>query len=171
MVALERLSRRVMLLLLALVLPGCTWFGWDDPPPAPEPHIKLSLEAALDSNPDLHGRPSPVVVRVLQLADGKRLEQIELFQSEAEAEQALGSELLRHESLLLRPGQQQEQSFIPVSGTRLIAVVVEYRNIDHAQWWAWAEIDPTRSSRLTALIGRQRVALTSVPLEEKSDHE
>ncbi|MEF9672816.1 type VI secretion system lipoprotein TssJ [Pseudomonas sp. PCH446] len=140
-----------------------------DEPPPPEPRIALSLEAALDSNPDLHGRPSPVIVRLLQLADSKRLEQVELFQSEAAAEQALGRDLRRQESLLLRPGQQQEQSFLPVPGTRFIALVVEYRNIDHAQWWAWAEIDPTRPSRLSALIERQRVALRSAPLEEKAD--
>jgi len=168
MVALEGLFRRAMCLLLVLALPGCTWF-WGDGPAAPEPRIELSLVAALDSNPDVHGRPSPVIVRVVQLADSKRLEQVELFQSEAAAEQALGRDLLRQEALLLRPGQQQEQVFLPVPGTRFIAVVVEYRNIDHAQWWAWAEIDPTRPSRLTARIDRQRVALTSAPTQEKAD--
>ncbi|NWA25918.1 type VI secretion system lipoprotein TssJ [Pseudomonas gingeri] len=167
MVAIKPGFRCVTWLLLALALPGCSGFWSDEPPP--EPRIGLSLEAALDSNPDLHGRPSPVIVRLLQLADSKRLEQVELFQSEAAAEQALGRDLLRQESLLLRPGQQQEQVFLPVPGTRFIALVVEYRNIDHAQWWAWAEIDPTRPSRLTALVARQRVALTSAPAEEKAD--
>lgn len=168
MVAIKPVFRGLMCLLLVLALPGCAWF-WADEPPPPEPRIALSLEAALDSNPDLHGRPSPVIVRLLQLADSKRLEQVELFQSEAAAEQALGRDLRRQESLLLRPGQQQEQSFLPVPGTRFIALVVEYRNIDHAQWWAWAEIDPTRPSRLSALIERQRVALRSAPSEEKAD--
>ncbi len=167
MVAIKPGVRCVTCLLLALALPGCSGFWSDELPP--EPRIGLSLEAALDSNPDLHGRPSPVIVRLLQLADSKRLEQVELFQSEAAAEQALGRDLLRQESLLLRPGQQQEQVFLPVPGTRFIALVVEYRNIDHAQWWAWAEIDPTRPSRLTALVARQRVALTSAPAEEKAD--
>ncbi|KIH85995.1 type VI secretion system lipoprotein TssJ [Pseudomonas batumici] len=168
MVAIKQVFRHAMFLLLVLTLPGCTWF-WADEPAPPEPRIALSLEAALDSNPDLHGRPSPVIVRLLQLADSKRLEQVELFQSEAAAEQALGRDLLRQESLLLRPGQQQQQGFIPEPGTRFVAIVAEYRNIDHAQWWAWAEIDPTRSSRLTALIGRERVVLTSAPAEEKAD--
>ena len=168
MVAAKRVSRPLIYLLLALALPGCTWF-WADEPPVPEPHIALSLEAALDSNPDLHGRPSPVIVRLLQLADSKRLEQVELFQSEAAAEQALGRDLLRQESMLIRPGQQQAQGFLPVPGTRYIALVAEYRDIDHAQWWAWAEIDPRRPMQLTALIGRQRVALTSALPEEKTD--
>lgn len=167
MVAIKRMFRRALCLLLVLTLPGCTWFWSDEPPP--EPRIALSLEAALDSNPDLHGRPSPVIVRLLQLADSKRLEQVELFQSEAAAEQALGRDLLRQESLLLRPGQQQEQNFLPMPGTRFIALVVEYRNIDHAQWWAWAEIDPTRPSRLTAEVARQRVALTSAPAEKADE--
>ncbi|WP_248797403.1 type VI secretion system lipoprotein TssJ [Pseudomonas sp. MWU13-2105] len=164
----KRVCRWGLCLLPGLALPGCSWF-WADEPPASEPYIGLSLEATLDSNPDLHGRPSPVIVRLLQLADSKRLEQVELFQSEAAAEQALGRDLLRQESLLLRPGQLQARGFLPTPGTRFIALVAEYRDIDHAQWWAWTEIDPTRPARLTGLIGRQRVALSAAPLEEKAD--
>lgn len=45
---------------------GCQMFGWFQDPP-PDPYRSLQVEAALDVNPDIHGRPSPVILTIYHL--------------------------------------------------------------------------------------------------------
>ncbi|CRM42694.1 MULTISPECIES: type VI secretion system lipoprotein TssJ [Pseudomonas] len=116
--------------------------------------LDLSLTASDTVNPDLHGRPSPVVVRLLELRHPAAFENADFFSLYSHAEQALPKDWVNSEELELRPGEQQVLKLSIEPQSRYIGVLAAYRDLPHVQW------------RLVLPVTRQQLTRAQLLLDE-----
>jgi type VI secretion system protein VasD len=104
------------------------------PPPKPQP-LTLTFESAAELNPSVEGTPSPVVVRVYQLAaesDFRNAAFSALYPGDATA--LLGKNLIAKQELVAFPGEKSAVTLELASGVHVLGILVAYRNIDAATW-------------------------------------
>jgi type VI secretion system protein VasD len=129
----------VALALAALLLSSCASHGSND-----RVETRTLLSASNDTNPDINGRPSPVVLRVFQLRGASEFGRADFFALSLHEKDALGASLIGVEEFELRPGEHLETR-IPVSrDARYIGAIAEFRDIHGAQWRA-LRTRPSRS--------------------------
>ena len=91
--------------LTALVLlAGCSSLS----PYSKVTKLNLKLTASDQLNPDLNGRPSPIVVRLFELKHPVTFENADFFSLYERAKESLAPDLVASEELELRPGETIE---------------------------------------------------------------
>ncbi|WP_404344244.1 type VI secretion system lipoprotein TssJ [Pseudoalteromonas mariniglutinosa] len=107
------------------------------------PSTDLKIRVSKDTNPDMTGRPSPVVMKVFELSSRTIFDTQDFFSLYDQPEELLGPDLLKKDELELQPNSSIEYKMSLNRNTRFVGVVVAYRNIDEARWRAVIEVDPT----------------------------
>ncbi|WP_028773291.1 type VI secretion system lipoprotein TssJ [Shewanella sp. Scap07] len=107
------------------------------------PSTDVIFNASADINPDINGRPSPVVVKLFELSSRTIFDTQDFFTLYESAEQILGPDLIKKDELEMQPTQQLEYPMTLNTNTRYIGVVVAYRDIDASRWRSVVEVDPT----------------------------
>lgn len=116
--------------------------------------LDLTLAASESVNPDLHGRPSPVVVHLIELRHPVAFENADFFSLYSRAEQSLPKDWVNGEELELRPGEQLVLKLSVEPHSRYIGVVAAYRDLPHVQW------------RFVLPVTRQRLTRADLILDE-----
>lgn len=163
-------TERALVCMLLVSISGCSWISSPMLEPS-DPHLTLTLQAALDTNPNIYGRPSPAVVRVYQLANSQAFQQLTLSQLSTNPEEALRADFLRQEVFLLRPGERYGYHFIPEPHMRNIGLIVEYRSIDEARWRVVSRVDQGKTPEVFVSIGRNSVEFTNPPFMEQQSND
>ena len=143
---------------------GCQMFGWFQDPP-PDPYRSLQVEAALDVNPDIHGRPSPVILTIYQLSDAKAFlaaDPASLLEPDAEP---ASPAWLKRETFQLRPGEELTRRFVPEPAVQLFGAVAEYRDLENAQWRTVEVFHGQTPESLQINLQRTRVSIRLIPLQ------
>lgn len=96
--------------------------------------LDLTLSASDQVNPDLHGRPSPIVVHLLELKHPVAFEHADFFSLYGRAEQTLPKDWVSSEELELRPGERRALKLSVEPQSRYVGVVAAYRDLPHVQW-------------------------------------
>lgn len=96
--------------------------------------LDLTLTASDAVNPDRHGRPSPVVVRLIELRHPVAFENADFFSLYGRAEQSLPKDWVNSEELELRPGQQLALKLSVEPQSRYVGVLAAYRDLPQVQW-------------------------------------
>ena len=94
---------KAVLVFAVLLLTGCTTLS----PYSSVTKLNLNLIASDEVNPDLHGRPSPVVVRLFELKHPVAFENADFFSLYERGKESLAPDLVTSEELELRPGQKE----------------------------------------------------------------
>ena len=129
----------VVLALAALLSSSCASHGSND-----RVETRTLLSASNDTNPDINGRPSPVVLRVFQLRGDSEFGRADFFALSLHEKDVLGASLIGVEEFELRPGEHLETR-IPLSrDARYVGAIAEFRDINGAQWRA-LRARPSRS--------------------------
>ena len=121
------------------------------------PLLKGSLKADAAVNPDVRGRPSPVVVRVYELksvAAFNGADFFSLFEKEAEA---LSGELVGREEYQLSPGESRPYQRQLQPETKFIGVVAAFRDLEGSRWRQTAPVPDKRSPTITIGIDARAV--------------
>ena len=129
-------------ILLTLSLGGCSLMQ-----SSPTTRIDLQLTGSDKLNPDLHGRPSPIVLRLYELKNPVAFEHAEFFSLYQQPQETLALDLVAHEELELRPGEQQELNLTTATG-HYLAVLAAYRNLPEADWRV---VVPLRAGQLNQI--------------------
>ena len=124
--------------------------------PPPDVNIRGSITTVDDVNPDATGRPSPLMIRIYQLASTEKFDNAEFFDLTDNAEATLGADLLGVEQLMLSPGEAQPYDAEYDANTSFIGVIAGYRDIHQATWRATVEM-PGRS--ITNLMRRGGIVI------------
>lgn len=131
------MSRCLTLLLKALValttlamLASCSSLS----PYSSMTKLNLKLTASDELNPDLNGRPSPVVVRLIELKHPVAFEYADFFSLYERAKESLAPDLVTSEELELRPGETVELKLSVEEGSRYVGVLAAYRDLSQSQW-------------------------------------
>jgi type VI secretion system protein VasD len=135
------------------------------PPPEvkPPPVVTLVMTASADQNPDVAGMAAPVAVRVFELTSTAKFERAEVFALIDHEHETLGSDEASSQEFILLPSEMRTQRFEPKPGVNAVGIAALYRDVDHAQWRAFAPVVANGPTKLAATIGRLAVTLRAVP--------
>ena len=98
--------------------------------------LKGSMNAVETVNPDVQGRPSPLVIKIYQLKAKDKFELAGFFELFDQADATLGADMLGVEDVMMTPGEIRSYEGVVNPNTRFIGVVGAYRDINQAQWRA-----------------------------------
>lgn len=115
---------------LLLTLTGCSAMS----PYSHMTKLDLSLAGSDQLNPDLNGRPSPIVIRLMELKHPVAFENADFFSLYQRPKEALAPDLVAFEELELRPGETRELKLSVQDGSRYVAVLAAYRDLPEANW-------------------------------------
>ena len=104
--------------------------------------LNLTLTASDQLNPDLNGRPSPIVVRLFELKHPVTFENADFFSLYEHAEETLAQELVASEELELRPGETLDMKLSVEDGSRYVGVLAAYRDLPDSTWRYTVPITP-----------------------------
>lgn len=118
--------------LLALVLftSACTALS----PYSKITKLDLTLSASAQLNPDLDGRPSPIVVRLIELKNPVAFENADFFSLYERPKESLAPDLVASEEIELRPGETRELKLSVNDGSRYVGVLAAYRDLPETRW-------------------------------------
>ncbi|MBV6825304.1 type VI secretion system lipoprotein TssJ [Pseudomonas sp. PD9R] len=96
--------------------------------------LNLKLVASDQLNPDLQGRPSPIVVRLFELKHPVAFENADFFSLYERGKESLAPDMVSGEELELRPGQIVELKLSLQAGSRYVGVLAAYRDLPETRW-------------------------------------
>ena len=119
-----------LLFVVLSLLAGCSSLS----PYSKLTKLELALTASEQVNPDLHGRPSPIVLRLIELRHPVAFENADFFSLYGRAEHTLPKDLVNSEELELRPGEQVILKLSLEPHSRYVGLLAAYRDLPHTQW-------------------------------------
>ena len=96
--------------------------------------LDLTLNGSDELNPDLNGRPSPIVLRLIELKHPVAFETADFFSLYQRPKEALSPDMVVLEELELRPGEQREMKLSVQPGSRYVGVLAAYRDLPESNW-------------------------------------
>lgn len=126
------MSRLLSMALLAslLVLGGCSMLS----PYSSLTKLDLTLKGSVELNPDLNGRPSPIVVRLIELKHPVSFETADFFSLYQRPKEILSPDMVAIEELELRPGEERELKLSVDQDSRYVGVMAAYRDLPESNW-------------------------------------
>jgi type VI secretion system protein VasD len=122
--------KTVLTVMTLVLLAGCTSLS----PYSKMTKLNLKLTASDQLNPDLNGRPSPIVVRLFELKHPVTFENADFFSLYERARKSLAPDLVTSEELELRPGETVELKLSVGEGSRYVGVLAAYRDLPETKW-------------------------------------
>ena len=121
------MKKKLFTALCGLILTACS--------STPDPTLlDLTLTASADLNPDLTNRPSPMVIKLVELKSHTTFENADYFALSANTKSVLGPDYVAEEMMPVRPGEIKKFKLRLHSESRFIGVLAEYRALDNAVW-------------------------------------
>jgi len=118
--------------LSGLLIAGCaTTAKLMEPDPA---KVVIRITSSTDLNPDMMGRPSPIVVRVYELKSDDILNNADFFALYEQDTSILGSDMTGRDEMEIPPGENITIEKELNIDARYIGVIAAYRDLDNAVW-------------------------------------
>jgi type VI secretion system protein VasD len=118
------------LLAALLSLSGCAALS----PYSDMTKLDLTLKGSDELNPDLNGRPSPIVLRLIELKHPVSFETADFFSLYQRPKEVLSPDMVVLEELELRPGETRELKLSVQEGSRYVGVLAAYRDLPESNW-------------------------------------
>jgi len=129
-------------------------------PAAPKAHkLNIDIAASSDVNPDIDGRPSPVILHVLELSAIDEFNKADFFALTTNDAGALGGDVLNKTEIILTPGSSKSMVLELKSDTTNIGFVAGYRDIDNARWRVSREVAKGETSQMSVEIGNKQISI------------
>lgn len=131
--------------------------------PARPTTVVIDVRASASVNPDAEGRPSPVRVRVYQLADDADFSKADLTALWAGDSELLAVSLVSRQEFMLAPGGSTKGSMQLEPATRHIAVAAAFRDFRSAAWRAVAATPqpPVPGTELTFTVSLDAASVSA----------
>ncbi|WP_460097572.1 type VI secretion system lipoprotein TssJ [Pseudomonas sp. S3_C01] len=143
-------------LAMTLLLGGCTTLS----PFSTMTKLTLTLTASDQLNPDLNGRPSPVVVRLFELRHPVAFENSDFFSLYERARETLAPDLISSKELELRPGETVELRLGITGNGRYVGILAAYRDLPHARWRYTLPVAATQLTEANLILDQDGIANT-----------
>jgi len=134
--------------------------------------LDLAVEAKSTVNPDDKGRASPVLVRVYELKTESSFKNADYFSLDKNDKTLLTQDLLVRDEFVLRPGESRDIERKLNPDTKVIGLLVGYRDLGKATWRsiqklpaapevAWYRtVVPARKIKLHVVLDHQTITIT-----------
>jgi len=132
-----------------------------DPPSAPATSttLELTVVGGPALNPNTEGRPSPVVVRIFDLAASRNFDAADYQALFEQPNGLLKQDVVAQEELLLRPGEIQERSRSLSPQVHALGIAAAFRDLDHAVWRLAIPLRPGQRNFLLIDLDKNTVRL------------
>ena len=118
------------LLAALLALGGCSALS----PYSDMTKLDLRVSGSEQLNPDLNGRPSPIVLRLIELKHPVAFESADFFSLYQRPKEALSPDMVTLEEFELRPGEHRELKLSVQDGSLFVGVLAAYRDLPESNW-------------------------------------
>ena len=147
------MRRLISLSLLSLftALGGCASLA----PYSDTTKLDLKLQASEELNPDLRGRPSPIVVRLLELKNPSSFNNADFFSLYQRPKESLMPDLVSFEEMEVRPGEARELKLSVQPGSRYVGVVAAYRDLPEANWRYVVSLEEGEINQAGVMLGER----------------
>ncbi len=126
---------------------------------APEEPLALSILVDPQVNPDLNGRPSPMVLRVYQLKRDLQFRSSDFFSLYDNDIKVLSGDLVGWDEYVLNPGQVLEVELGLNQGVRYLAFLGAFSDLDNAVAKLTTEVDAEDPEPLRILLTASQLRL------------
>ena len=130
-------ARALAMLAVLALLAGCSTLS----PYSRLTKLDLALSAGERVNPDLNGRPSPVVVRLFELKHPVAFENADFFSLYERPKETLDPDLVTSEE----------------EGSRYVGVLAAYRDLGEASWRYVVPVTAKELTRVELKLGRKGI--------------
>lgn len=131
-----------------------------EPPPKASPTtVKVHMIVSGDANPDIDGRPSPIVIRIYELKSLGKFEEADFYKLFENYDSQLGPELVASEQYNLKPSDVSIIKRTLSAETRYIGVSAAFRDINQAIWKDTLELPDEKTTDLLVFIGRLNISV------------
>jgi type VI secretion system protein VasD len=144
----------VFCLVIAFAL-GCA------PAPKKPPVAAVAVIVAKDVNPDVNGRPSPIIVRTYELKSLAAFDAAHVYGLLEKDKEVLGGDLLGRDELPLKPGERRELKKTLQADTRFFGVTAAFRDVEHSKWRATTPLPAKELSQIEIRVDRNNVSITA----------
>jgi type VI secretion system protein VasD len=134
----------------------------DQPPVDGSTPVEVTIVGGPELNPNAQDRPSPVVVRIFDLAETKTFDGADYDTLFEHPNDALKHDVLAKDEFMLRPGDIQERNRSLPPAVRALGVAAAFRDLEHATWRMTIEVKPGRRNFLLIDLDRNTVRLVTV---------
>ena|SRR5690554_3185183 len=144
------LASGIVLTICVAMLAGCA------STPKPE-NIGIQISATSDVNPDLQGRPSPVILHVIELNSEEQFNRLDYMSLTQPSGAALGQDLLGKTRLILSPGDSKQLPLELHAQTSFIGLVAGFRDIDNAIWRTTVPVVQGKTKGVNVALAKQSI--------------
>jgi type VI secretion system protein VasD len=131
--------------------------------------LNLNLAASDQLNPDLNGRPSPIVVRLFELRHPVAFENADFFSLYERAKESLAPDLMSSEELELRPGETVNLKLSVKEGSRYVGILAAYRDLPETRWRYTVPITPAGITRVDLTLDQTGIRNSREALAKADD--
>jgi type VI secretion system protein VasD len=150
----KRVFRSILISLLAVAVAGLLSACAGAPK---RENLGLQVSATADVNPDLQGRPSPIILHVMELNSTEQFNRLDYMGLTQPSGAALGAELLGKNQVVLQPGESKNLPMELNPMTTAIGLVAGYRDIDNAAWRTVIPITQGKTKGLSITLEQTQI--------------
>jgi type VI secretion system protein VasD len=120
-------------------------------------NLGLQISATADVNPDMQGRPSPIILHVMELNSTEQFNRLDYMGLTQPSGAALGPELLGKNQAVLQPGESKTLPLELNPMTTAIGLVAGYRDIDNAVWRKIVPINQGKTKGISITLEQTQI--------------
>lgn len=147
--------RLALLCGLAFLFSGCAWLKSDIT------KVDVRFVASGDVNPDDNGRPSPVVVRLIELKSPAAFQNADFFALYQNEKQTLGSDWVAREEFEFKPGDVRDLRFALKPESTCVGILAGYRQMNRVNWRLILPLEVKEKNNLTVLLNSRGIEIAS----------
>ncbi|HAF91923.1 type VI secretion system lipoprotein TssJ [Pseudomonas sp. S5(2021)] len=128
--------------------------------------LDLALIGSDELNPDLNGRPSPIVVRLIELRHPVTFQNADFFSLYQRPREVLSPDMVVQEELELRPGERRELKLHVGTDSRYVGVLAAYRDLPETNWRQVIALSPKARNHSRLELGEHGIRELDEPGQE-----
>jgi len=122
--------------------------------------LGVQVSATADVNPDMQGRPSPIILHVMELNSTEQFNRLDYMGLTQSSGAGLGAELLNKNQMVLQPGESKDLPLELNPATTVIGLVAGYRDIDNAAWRKTIPITQGKTKAISITLEQTQIVST-----------
>ncbi len=130
-------------------------------------YLNLTISADSDLNPDLAARPSPLVLKLVDMKAHTAFSNADYFKLAANPKTVLGPDYVADETMPIRPGEIKRLKLKLHEKSKYLGVVAGYRDIEKAKWRYILKPKVEALSEINLVLTRNGIRLLSADDMEK----
>ena len=154
----KTISMLILLFVICLHLPGCG-----------SPTMNMSLAGLPNQNPDISGRPSPVILKMYELRNDSAFKQAEMGPLFEDPLGTLGADMVAFDEITMVPGEAKVLVYEPAEETRFVGVMASFRQLGHGPWKIIKAINPEKKSKIALELNSASLILIDEDKTKKWD--